>query len=92
MPVDQSMGMVRRQSGTIDDNGDMVCFSPSNMDPGVSQRAGGAATQSIDRSTQHIKITQRLAQDLEIQLLEEVNLLEEEDKMFISKHDQDNQA
>jgi len=60
MPVDQSMGINRRQSGTID--GDMVCFSPSNMDPGVSlqhikPRAGGAVTQSQDRSSQHIKIT-----------------------------------
>jgi hypothetical protein len=67
MPVDQSVIDHRRISGTIvmdnQDDGEMVCFSPSNMEVPValqgmkSASRGGAATQSIDRTTQHMRIT-----------------------------------
>lgn len=59
MPVDQSGVANRRISGTIvtdnQDDGEIVCYSPSNMEAAVSLKGmknsrEGAATQSIDRS------------------------------------------
>jgi hypothetical protein len=57
MPVDQSLMQARRKSGTIED-GDMVCFSPSNMDAAVNlggsvSKQGNITTQSIDRMSEH---------------------------------------
>ena len=78
----------RRVSGTIDPDGEMVVFSPSNMEAPVSlhqakhKARSGAATQSIDRPTQHLKITQSLARDLEAQLREEVAQLEDEEHLY----------
>jgi hypothetical protein len=93
MPVDQSL-MNRRKSGTIDD--DMVCFSPSNLDAAVClnqvNSRGGPNTHSIDRSQQHVLMTQNLTKDLEAQLMEEVSMLEKEDELWRIKVEADAKA
>ena len=69
MPVDQSIIAHRRITGTNvkdqKDDGEMPCFSPTIIGAPVTLQGmksnknsrSGAATQSIDRTAQHMKIT-----------------------------------